>query len=144
MSNKINPEDFSISKENKRDFKLSVISRANLTNQFTLQSLEDHQAELTKAKSTIESQLKLTNAAIDNICRNHKTIAKLSEEDLATADYLYENKAVKTNAENKLKEIKVSLKKYEETLDVIYTKFNFKKPEKKIKFEVVYENEEPQ
>jgi hypothetical protein len=140
---KINADDFSISKENKKDYRQSVIARGNLTNHFTIQSLEDHETELKKATETIKAQLKLTNAAIDNIERNHKKIAGLSEEELATASYLYENQAVRTNAENKLKEIKASLKKYKSTLDVIYTKFGFVKPEKGIKFKVVYENEEP-
>lgn len=143
MSNKINADDFSISKENKKDYTETVIARANLTNHFTIKSLEDHQAELKKAKDTIKAQLKLTDAAIDNIERHHKMISKMSEEQLATAAYLYENKAVRTNAQNKLKEIMASLRKYDDTLEIIYKKFGFVKPEKGIKFKVVYEDEKP-
>jgi hypothetical protein len=140
---KVNADDFSISKENKKDYRQTVIARANLTNHFTIESLEDHEAELKKAKETLNAQIKLTNSVIDNVERNHKKVAGLTEEELATAAYLYENKALKVNSENKLKEINASLKKYKETLDVIYTKFGFVKPEKGIKFKVVYENEEP-
>jgi hypothetical protein len=138
---KVNADDFSISKASKKDYRETVIARANLTNHFTIASLEDHEEELKKAKDTITAQLKLTNAALDNIARNHPDVAGLSQEQLATAAYLYENQAVRTNAENKLKEINASLKKYAETLDVIYKKFGFARLSKGLKFKVVYEDE---
>lgn len=125
MIKKINEGDFSIAKENKKDFKKTVISRDNLTNEFTIESLEQHQSELQKSKQTIAAQLRLTDAVIGNVGRNHAHISKMSDEALATASYLYENKQIKLQAESKLKEIKAALKKYEDTLKVIYTKFGF-------------------
>lgn len=143
MTNKINEGDFSIKKENKKDYRETVISRSNLSNEFTIASLEDHQAKLEKNKKEIAAQIKLSQAVVENVAKNHLFVSKMSDEALATASYLYETKQVLAQAEAKLKEIKTTLKKYDDTLAVIYTKFGFKKPEKAIKFKVVYENEEP-
>ena len=142
MTSKINGEDFSIKKENKKDYRETVISRSNLTNEFTIASLEDHQAKLEKSKGEIAAQIKLSEAVVANVSKNHPFVSKMSDEALATAAYLYETKQVLAQAEAKLKEIKTTLKKYDETLEVIYTKFGFVKPEKGIKVKIVYENEE--
>lgn len=144
MTNKINEGDFSIKKENKKDYRKTIINRHNLTNEFTIESIEDHQESLKKSQKEIVSQIGLTKAVVANIAKNHAYIGKMSDEALAIAAYLYENKKVLAQADAKLKEIKKTIKKYDETLDVIYTKFGFVKPEKAIKFEVVYENEEPE
>lgn len=125
MNKKINADDFTIARPNTKDFKQSVISRSNLTNQFTLQSLEDHQKELTKSGETIAAQIKLTDAVIGNVVRNYPKIAKLTQEELATASYLFENFQLKANSEAKLKEVKTTIKKYNDTLSIIYTKFGF-------------------
>lgn len=143
MTNKINGEDFSIKKEDKKDYRKTIISRSNLTNEFTIEALETHQESLKKSEKEIVAQMGLTKAVVENVTRNHPLVAKMSDEALATAAYLHENKQLLAQAEAKLKEVKKTIKKYDETLDVIYTKFGFEKPEKEIKFKVVYENEEP-
>ena len=122
---KVNAEDFSIDKVNKKDFKQSVIKRSNLTNEFTLSDLETHQAQLEKMERELKAQVKLTTSVIENIDRNHKLVSKMSDEQLHTAAYLYENKNVLKEAEKKLKEVTKTKKNYKEVIDTIYSKFGF-------------------
>ena len=122
---KIVPEDFILTKENKKDFKKSTISRINLTNEFTLEDIEAHQKHLKKNRHEVQAQVRLTSAVIRNVEENHPFVAAMSDEQLATAAYLQENKEVLKKAEAKLKEVDKTVKKYNEYLDVIYKKFGF-------------------
>lgn len=122
---KLNPDDFSIVKDNKRDFKNAVIERGNLTNQFTVAEVEIDYMRLEQMEKELTSQIKLSTAALDNIDRNHPFVMKLSDEQLATASYVYETKKVKSQAESKLKQVKNGMKKYRDVLETIYKKFGF-------------------
>jgi hypothetical protein len=125
MKEEIKAEDFSIAKENKKDFKKSVIRRGNLTNEFTLEDLESHQTQLNKMERELTSQIKLSNAVVDNVARNHPFVSKMSEEALNAAAYLFETQKVLKDAEKKLKEVKETKKKYAKVKEAVYTKFNF-------------------
>lgn len=122
---KLNPDDFSIVKDNKRDFKNAVIERSNLTNQFTVAEVEIDYMRLEQTEKELTAQIKLSTAALDNIGRNHPFVMKLSDEQLATAAYVYETKKVKSQAESKLKQVKNGMKKYRNVLETIYKKFGF-------------------
>jgi uncharacterized membrane protein YcgQ (UPF0703/DUF1980 family) len=122
---KINAVDFSIDKINKKDFKQSVIKRSNLTNEFTLRDIETHLSQIEKMERELKAQVKLTTAVIDNIKKNHGFISKMSDEQLHTAAYLYENKTVLNEADKKLKEVSRTKKNYKEVIDTIYKKFGF-------------------
>lgn len=122
---KINAEDFSIDKVNKKDFKQSVIKRSNLTNEFTLQDVEDHLSELERAEKELVSQIKLSTAVVGNVERNHPMVSKMSPEQLNAAAYLAETNKIISDSEKKLKGIRQTKKNYKEVIDTIYTKFGF-------------------
>lgn len=122
---KINAEDFSIAKANKKDFKKAVISRGNLTNEFTLEDIETHEAELAKNKRELEAQVRVTKAVIDNVDRNHAFVSKMSDEALSVASYLFEARQTLKKSEAQLKSVKATQKKYTEVRDMVMKKFGF-------------------
>jgi len=122
---KVNAEDFSIAKENKKNFKHSVIERSNLTSSFTIGELEEDLMKLGLQEKETTAQIKLSKAVIVNIGEHHKLVSKLSDEQLATAAYLYETKDVLKKSEQRLKDTKGAIKKYKDVIDVVYKKFGF-------------------
>lgn len=125
MTNKVKAEDFTIAKENKKNFKQSIIQRSNLTNEFTLADIENHQTQLDKMERELKSQISLTKAVIGNVERNHAFVAKMSDEQLSAAHYLFDNKKLLHDSEAKLKEVVKTKKNYKEVVDTIYKKFGF-------------------
>lgn len=125
----LDPKNFSISKENKKDFKKSLIARSNLTNHFTLEEVEDDQKDLERTEREIKSQISLSTKALENVARNYPFTAKLSDEQLMTAAYVYETKSLLAKSEAKMKEIKNAKKKYKDVIALLYKKFNFVEPE---------------
>jgi hypothetical protein len=125
MSNKIKAEDFKILKADKKNFKHSTIERGGLTSTFTIGELEGDLISLDRNEREATSQIKLSKAALENIERNHKFVSKMSEEQLATAAYLHETRAVLAKAEKTLKQIKDAKKKYNEVLSTVYKVFGF-------------------
>ncbi len=121
---KINPDDFSIAKKHK-DFKKSVILRGNLTNEFTLEDVESHQAQIVKMERELNAQIKLTTAVVENVERNHEFVAAMSDEQLNVAAYLAENRNLLSEAKKKLKEVEKTKKNYEAVTAAIYEKFGF-------------------
>jgi len=122
---KIVAEDFNLKKENKKDFKKSVIERVNLTNDFTIEDIENHQRDLEKMAREATAQIRVTKAAIDNVGRNHKFVSKMSDEQLNAAHYLWDAKTLLRDTEKKLKSVTETKKKYAQILSVIYGKFGF-------------------
>jgi len=122
---KLNPEHFTLKEENKDNFKKAVIARSNLTNLFTLEDVEAQQANLEKMQRELEGQIKVSSAVVVNVEKNHPEVAKLSDEKLAAADYLFENKKLLADSETKLKEVVRVSKHYEDVLVLIYEKFGF-------------------
>lgn len=120
----INPEDFELSEENE-DFKQAVIARKNLTNHFTIASIEEQQANLERMERELAAQVRVTSAVLDNVERNHPDIFAMEEDKLAAAAYLHENKVLLNDSEKKLGEVKEHLAFYEDVLGVIYKKFGF-------------------
>lgn len=125
MQNKIKAEDFNLKKEDKKNFKKSIIERSNLTNEFTLADIENHKAELDKMERELTAQIRVSNAAKENVERNHTFISKLSDEQLGVAHYLFETKDIIRKSEAKLKEVKATKKKYNEVIKVVMEKFGF-------------------
>lgn len=125
MSEKIKAEDFNLKKEDKKDFKKSIIERTNLTNEFTLADIETHRAELEKMERELTAQIRISTAAKENVERNHKFVSKMSDEQLNAAHYLWETKQIIRKSEIKLKEVKRTKKKYKEIESVIMDKFGF-------------------
>ncbi len=121
---KINPDDFSIAKKHK-DFKKAVILRGNLTNEFTLEDVETHQAQIVKLERELNAQIKLTTAVVENVERNHEFVAAMSDEQLNVAAYLAENRNLLKEAKKKLKEVEKTKKNYEAVTAAIYEKFGF-------------------
>ncbi len=122
---KIKAEDFSIIKQNKKDFKKSLIARSNLTNEFTLEEIEVHEVELVKNKRELEAQIRVTTAVIDNVSRNHEYVSKMSDEALSVASYLFEARQTLQKSEGQLKSVKATQKKYKEVKDIVMKKFGF-------------------
>jgi hypothetical protein len=128
---KLDPKDFRIFKENKKDFKQTVIARDNLTNKFSIGELEKDLEKLEDLEKQMSAQVRLSTAAVGNVERNHPFVAKLSAEQLATAAYVHETKQTLQAAERKLKEIKNTKKQYKDVMSLLNTKFGFDKLAKK-------------
>jgi regulator of sirC expression with transglutaminase-like and TPR domain len=122
---KIIAEDFNLKKEDKKNFKKSVIERMNLTNQFTIEDIENHKAELEKSRRELNAQIRVSKSVVENVERNHPIIATLTPEQLNAAHYLSETKEILAKSEAKLKEVSKTEKRYEQVLSVIYRKFGF-------------------
>jgi len=122
---KVNAEDFSISKQNKTNCKKSIIQRSNLTNEFTLEDIENHQVELDRLEKELTAQIKMSTAVVGNVERNHPFVAKMSDKQLNAAAYLFETKKIINDAEKKLKDVKQTKKNYKEVVSTIYKKFGF-------------------
>lgn len=122
---KVDPNDFSIAKVDKKNFKHSIIERSNLTNQFTIGEVEDDMFKLNSLERELTAQIGVSTAVVGNIERNHKFVSKMSDEQLRTAAYLYETKQVLNSAKSKLKEVKNAKKKYKDVLAAVYDKFGF-------------------
>lgn len=125
MQNKIVAEDFNLKKQDKKNFKKSIIERVNLTNEFTLEDIENHKAELDKMERELTAQIRVSNAAKENVERNHTFVSKMSDEQLSAAHYLFETKDIIRKSEAKLKEVKTTKKKYGEVIKVVMDKFGF-------------------
>ena len=125
MQNKIIAEDFNLKKVDKKDYKQSIIERHNLTNEFTLADIENHKAELEKMQRELTAQIRVSNAAKENVERNHKFVSKMSDEQLSAAHYLLETKDIIRKSEAKLKEVRATKKKYDEVITVVMDKFGF-------------------
>lgn len=125
MKNKIIAEDFNLKKEDKKNFKKSTIERGNITNEFTLEDIEIHMADLEKMNRELTAQIRVSKAAKENVERNHKFVSKMSDEQLGVAHYLAETKEILRKSEAKLKEVKATKKKYEEVMSVVMNKFGF-------------------
>lgn len=131
MSDSINKEDFILKEEND-DFKQSVIERQNVTTEFTLEDIENHQADLEKMRRELMGQMKVTQATVDNIERNHEFVNELSDEQKHHVWMYHENKTVLENAKQKLEQVEEQVERYKELLDVVYEKFGFVKSEEAV------------
>lgn len=125
MAIKLDEKDFSIAKENKKDFRKTLIARANLTNHFTIEDVEDDLSNLNRMERELKSQISLSTKVVENVATHHPYVAKLSDEQLKTAAYLHETKDVLSKSEAKYKEVKNAQKRYKAVLELIYSKFNF-------------------
>lgn len=123
--NKIQAEDFSVVKGKTKDVNKTVIVRGNLTNEFTLGDIKDHQEELLRVEKELKSQISLSTAVVDNVERNHKLVSKLSPEQLSAAAYLFETKEILNKSEKKLKEVKATLKDYAAIEEIVYNKLGY-------------------
>jgi hypothetical protein len=122
---KIIAEDFNLKKEDKKDFKKSVIQRMNLTNEFTIEDIENHNAELEKSSRELTAQIRVSKAVIENVARNHPLVASMTDEQLNAAHYLAETKEILAKSEASLRNVSKTKRKYAQTLSVIYRKFGF-------------------
>ena len=125
MSDNIKAEDFELKDENKKDFKQSVIERNNVSTEFTIEVIENHQADLLKFQKELTAQISLCEKTADNIYRNHEWLKDMDEEKLHHAWMLKQNLDVIEQAKPKLSEVEDQLGQYNELLKVIYDKFGF-------------------
>ena len=124
---KLKKEDLSLVEENKDDFRLSVIRRKNLTNEFTIESIENHLKTLRKMEKEGEASISLAESMVDNIERNNKDIKKIPTKKKHAIWLWYENKGIIKEIEPQLKAVKDDIKIHEGYLDTIYEKFGFVK-----------------
>ena len=127
MSDLLKIEDVSILEENKDDFKETVLERKNLTNTFTIASIEKHLVTLNTMKKEGEAQLGLSKATADNVLKNNSFLKKMSEEDQNAALMYRENVMSAKEIEPQLAEVNEEIKKHEGYLDMVYKKFGFVK-----------------
>jgi len=127
---KLKKEDLSIKEENKDDFKMSVIERKNLTNEFTIHSIEVHQKSLEKSKKEIDATVSLAKSMVGNIEKNHKKLLdSLTPEKIATVWLWQENSNIIKEGEPVQQEVDAQIAKNEEYMETIYDAFGFVKSE---------------
>jgi hypothetical protein len=124
MAEPLNPDDFTLVEESE-NFKQSKIARSNITTEFTLELIESHQALLEKSEKELKAQLRLSQATVDNMFKNHKWLLKLDKEKIHHAWMLKENLDVVEVAQPKLKEVQDQLAQYADLKELLYAKFNF-------------------
>ena len=124
-NNKIEAENFELTKKHKTNFKKSEITRTNMTSTFTVEDLEDDMANLDRMQKEATAQVGLSKSVVENIAHHHPMISKLSDEQLAQAAYLHETKQVLNKAEKTLKDVKDARKKYNAIIAAVYSKFGF-------------------
>lgn len=122
----LNPEDLAIKEENKEDFKQSVITRSNLTNEFTVADIETHLVTLNKMKKEADANVSLAKSMLANIEKNHKKlIDSLSPEKIATVWLWQENQNMVKEITPQQKDINKEVEKHEDYLSTIYETFGF-------------------
>ena len=122
---KLNKNDIELVEENNEDFRLSVISRKNLTNEFTIESIEKHLRTLEKLKIEAEGTIGLAKATRENVERNHPHVLDIPLEKIQVIWMWYEQKALETELQPKLDEVLEEIQINQDHLDVIYDKFGF-------------------
>jgi hypothetical protein len=96
------------------DYKQSVIEKTyQKTATFTLKDVESHQANLAKAKTELEAQIKVDGAMMQNVIDFHPVVGTLSDEDRAGAAVYYEAKRRVTENTASLDTISKQIADYE-------------------------------
>lgn len=116
---------YKIKKANKKDYKKSIIEKQD-TVEFTLENADRQQREYEKYKTEWEAQVKLCNATIANLRRNHPDVLRLSETKLIAAKMYLENKEVLAQYNPKLKELNKVMKEYVKERKTIMERFNWR------------------
>ena len=129
MSNKINADDFVVVEVNEENPKASKVERHNIVSDFTLEQIEEHQADLVKFEKELTSQVGVCQATIDNIERNHEFVKDLSAEQKHHVWMWYENNTVKENSEKKLELVKEQMEQYGEISAILKDKLNIDEQE---------------
>jgi len=117
--------DLSIKEENKEDFKETVIARKNLTNEFTISSIEKHLAGLKKVQIEGESKRNLAQSYVDNVLRNNPFISEMSKEDQHAVWMYFDNLTTVNEIQPHLDDLYEDQKIHGEYLDIIYDAFGF-------------------
>ena len=115
--------------ENKDDFKESIIERGNLTNTFTVSSIETHLKSLEKMEKEGEAQLGLSKATCENVLKNNSFIKKMKPEDIHACHMYHEHFTTANEIEPQLVTVKEEIAKHKEYLEIIYDLFGFVKTE---------------
>ena len=123
MLDKPKAEDFELKEENKEDVKASVIERHNIVTEFTVADVEDHKKDLQKMQTELNAQIKVCQATLDNIDRNHAFIADLSEEQMHHVWMYQENVSLKENSASKLEQVNEQIEAYQNIIDIVHDKF---------------------
>lgn len=125
QDNKLNPEDFIVEEVNTEDPKATVITRTNVTNQFTLHELDKAKDQVLKLKKEAESTIKVAAAMCTNIETNHEWVKEMTEEKLHHAWLYKENKDQVKQYELKLAEVEEVLAQYNELEKIAHEKIGF-------------------
>lgn len=126
MSNKeIKAEDFVLVEKDEEEMLNSVVERQNITTEFKVGDIVDHQKDLLKMQAELSSQATVCKATIDNIERNHEFIKELDNEQRHHVWMCYENQDVLEKSNQKLEQVEEQLKQYEDLMEVLHEKFGF-------------------
>ena len=108
-------------KKKGKSYKDAVIEKTyEHTLTFTIEDIEAHERLLQKTLKEFTAQMDLETAKYTNISDNHAWVAKLSPEELHTANLFYETVKMISVIRPKIKEIKKQIKEYkEEKIDIM-------------------------
>jgi len=129
-------EDISIKTENKDNFKESIIERKNLTNEFTIASIDKHLLTLKKLKKEADATMSLARATKENIERSHaELIDSLSDKDRHHIYMWYDQYRQMEELAPQIADVDEEIETHQRYLDIIYEKFGYVKSEPGIKVE---------
>jgi hypothetical protein len=126
MSKKLLKKDISIKEENKENFKESIIERKNLTNEFTVASIEKHLKTLEKMKDEGEGTMGIAQATANNVLRNNDWIKEMDKEKQHAIWLFYDNMQIVDEIKPQLDAVKEEIEVHNSYLDTIYDAFGFK------------------
>jgi len=113
-------------KEKTEDFLDTVITKENMTADFTLREVEAEANRLKKALKELKARSQLENAKITNIETHHPAVKDMGDEERFTIHMYQEAKSVVKVADAKIEEIERALKNYAGELDEIHNQLGLK------------------
>lgn len=111
-------------KKDNKDFKKAIIEKTD-TYEFTLEDADKKQEQYKTYEREWSAQVRVCNAVLDNIARNHPKVAKMPESEIIAAKMYKENSDMVKEYSAKLKELKKAMKAYDKERKEILEQFGW-------------------
>ncbi len=102
--------------EDKEDKSQAVILKEGMSTTFTIKEIAEAKVYLKKKKLEIESEVKINEAAKQNVIGTHPNVRKLKDDELIAAALYGKYSSVVKDGLSKLQEIDDQLKEYDQEL----------------------------
>lgn len=116
-------------KEEKEDWKDTVISKEGVVVDFTIRQFEENIERMQKVLRELEGTHKINLATVENIERNHGWIKKMKPEELHTASMYWEAKQIVLQYAPRIAEFYEALNIESKEMEDVKKQFNFNNDE---------------